>query len=120
METALAHGSWNVAVREAQEVVEPSLKAVLNYLLVEYPRAHDVGALFVRTLAERRIEVSDADAAAVRDASAQLARKRAPVFYFDTDEDASSATSAVATARSVHDLSLRILTELGWREEGAD
>lgn len=114
METALGRESWNVAVREAQEVIELSLKGVLNFLLVEYPRAHDVGERFLRTLAERRIEVSEAEAGTVRDASAELAKKRAAVFYFDLDENAESAAEAAASARRVHDLCLRILAGLGW------
>lgn len=109
METALASGSWNVAVREAAEVVELCLKGVLSYLLVDHPRVHDVSALFVRTLASRGIELSEREVGEVRDASSRLARKRAPAFYFDIDEDESSAMEAVANARRVHALCLRIM-----------
>ncbi len=119
METALTNESWNVAVREAAEVIELCLKGVLSYLLVDHPRMHDVGALFVRTLAGRGIELSDREAAEVREASAQLAKRRAPAFYFETDETAESAAGAAANARRVHDVCLRIMAGIGGDAPGA-
>lgn len=119
METALGRGSWNVAVREAFEVIELCLKAVLNYLLVDYPRAHDVSELFINALAVRGIELEEQEANDVRRASANLAKTRAPASCFDTDEDEGSAAEAAANARRVHDLCLRIIADIGGDEAGA-
>lgn len=116
MEAALARGSWNVAVREAFEVIELCPKAVLNYLLVEHPRVHDVSGLFVSTLAARGIELEKQEAAEVRRATANLAKKRAPAFYFETDETEADAREAVGNARFVHDLCLRIVADIGGDE----
>ncbi len=41
MDAAIARGSWNIAVRHAQEVVELVMKAVLGYLCIDYPKVHD-------------------------------------------------------------------------------
>ena len=113
METALGNGSWNVAVREAAEVVELCRKGVLSYLLVDTPKVHDVGAFFVSTLAARGIALSEQEAAAVRSASADLGKQRAPAFYFETDETAENAREASENARFVHDLCLRVMTDAG-------
>lgn len=118
METALSHGSWNVAVREAFEVVELSLKGVLNFLLVDHPRVHDVSAFFVRALTARGIALDEREAAEVRRASANLAKQRAPAFYFETDETAESARDPAANARRVHDLCLRIIADSGGEGPG--
>ena len=118
METALANRSWNVAVREAAEVSELCLKGVLNYLLVDHPRVHDVGALFVQTLTERGIDLSDREAAEVRDASSRLAQRRAPTFYFEIDEDAKSAASAAENARRIHAFFRRIMAGIGQKDPG--
>ena len=109
METALANESWNVAVREAAKVVELCPKGVLSYLLVDYPKMHDVGAFFVRTVTGRGIAISEQEAAAVQRASADLAKRRASAFYFETDETAADAREAAANARFVHDLCLRVI-----------
>lgn len=118
MEAALAEERWNSAVRHAQEAVELGLKGVLSYLLVDYPKVHDTGGFFIRTLAARGIAVSEQEAADVRTVSADLVKKRAPAFYFDSDEDESSATEAVANARQVHDLCLRIMADISGEEPG--
>lgn len=119
MEKAVANGWWNMAVREAAEVVELCLKGVLSYLLVDYPKVHDVGAFFVSTLTARGIAISEPEAAEVRRASASLARSRAPAFYFETDETAENAREATENARFVHDLCLRVMADAGGRTPDA-
>lgn len=118
MEKALASAWWNMAVREAAEVVELCLKGALSYLLVDYPKVHDVGAFFVRTLAGRGIALSGREAAEVQQASASLARRRAPAFYFETDETGENAREAAENARRIHNLCLRIIADTGG--DGAD
>lgn len=119
MENALANGWWNMAVREAAEVVELCLKGVLSYLLVDYPKVHDVGAFFVGTLTARGIALSEQEAAEVRRASANLARSRAPAFHFETDETAENAAKAAQNAHFVHDLCLRVMADAGGDEADA-
>lgn len=113
METALARESWNVAVREAFEVIELSLKAVLNHLLVDHPRMHDVGGIFVGALAARGIQLEEREAAEVRQASTNLASKRAPAFYFETDETEADVRKAAENARRIHDLCVRVMADIG-------
>ena len=50
MEASYARKSWNAVVRRAQEVVELSLKGVLSYLGVDFPKVHDPAAVFVATV----------------------------------------------------------------------
>ena len=120
MEDALAREFWNTAVRHAQEVVELGMKGVLAYLSVTYPKVHDPSAAFLQILAQHQITLADAEAKDVREMSAVLAERRMPAFYFEYDESSTGAHFAVSGARRVHDLCLRILVDLGWREEDAD
>lgn len=43
----LAEEAYSDVVREAQEIVELSLKGVLRYLGVEPPKWHDVGSILL-------------------------------------------------------------------------
>jgi len=48
LEVAHAEGGFSDVVREAQEVVELALKAVLRSIGVEVPKVHDVGPYLLR------------------------------------------------------------------------
>jgi len=108
MEAAFAEGGWNVAVREAQEVVELSLKATLTFLLVDYPRIHDPAPFFVETLERRGIALTEVEVADVLETSDWLAKKRLPAFYEEAEQTEANATRAVEGARRIHELCLRI------------
>ena len=109
MEASYARKSWNAVVRRAQEVVELSLKGVLSYLGVDFPKVHDPAAVFVATVSARGMELGQEEAADVTAVSARLARKRAPAFYFEHTEDAPAAEEAVADARRIHRVCTRLV-----------
>jgi HEPN domain-containing protein len=68
LELLLHKGAWSDVVREAQEIVELSLKGILREAGVEPPKLHDVGPIVVenagllpegiRARAERLAEIS--------------------------------------------------------------
>lgn len=98
---AAGRQSWNLAVRRSQEVVELTLKGLLSLLGADYPKAHDVGEVFKSCVRER---LPDVDVRSLDDAvkiSADLARKRAPAFYFEEESDRHEAEAALAQAERV-------------------
>ncbi|MDD9989739.1 MAG: HEPN domain-containing protein [Spirochaetaceae bacterium] len=112
MEASYARKSWNAVVRRAQEVVELSLKGVLSYLGVDFPKVHDPAAVFVATVSARGMALGEEEAADVTAVSARLARKRAPAFYFEHTENASAAEEAAADARRIHGLCTRLVATI--------
>ena len=112
MDAAIARGSWNIAVRHAQEVVELVMKAVLGYLCIDYPKVHDTADVFIAALGRRQMGLSDDEAADVRAVSSRLAEKRAPAFYFEYDEDAKVARAAAEDARRIHRLCTRLIAAI--------
>ena len=76
------------------EVVELSLKGVLSYLGVDFPKVHDPAAVFIATISARGMALGAAEAADVSAVSARLARKPAPAFHFEQTEDAAAAEEA--------------------------
>ena len=123
MDAATARESWNAVVRRAQEVVELALKGVLSYLGVDFPKVHDPATVFTATLSARGMALSGAEAEDVTNVSATLARKRAPAFYFEQIEDASTADEAAGDAHRIHRICVRLVaaieTELPEPTEGA-
>ena len=116
MDAAIARGSWNIAVRHAQEVVELVMKAVLGYLCIDYPKVHDTADVFIAALGRRQMGLSDDEAADVRAVSSRLAEKRAPAFYFEYDEDADVARAAAEDARRIHRRCMRLVNTIAERE----
>jgi hypothetical protein len=75
--------AWSDVVREAQEIVELALKAMLRHVGVEPPHWHDVGPLLV----EHRARFGDVEADVDRLAatSAWLRKEREFAFYGEVD-----------------------------------
>ncbi|MCZ7627079.1 MAG: DNA-binding protein [Candidatus Methylomirabilota bacterium] len=48
LQVAMGEENWAYVVRLSQEIVELSLKAILNFVGVEPPKWHDVGTLMVK------------------------------------------------------------------------
>jgi HEPN domain-containing protein len=100
--------SWPDVVRESQEVVELTLKALLRACGVDPPRVHDVSDVL---LAERSRLPPGLDVAPLVAASRRLRRDRELAFYgaadltpsgFYTRADAAAArTSAVEVVEAV-------------------
>ena len=77
-------GDNPLTVRRSQEAVELSLKAVLRFLGIEYPREHDVRDALLEAAASRPMpEWFKAEIEFMASASSDLARKRGPAFYGD-------------------------------------
>ena len=76
-------GSYNLAIRRAQETVELALKAALKLFGVDFPKEYNVGALFVKFVKEKQIETSDETLNHILSASSSLAKDRLPAFYWE-------------------------------------
>jgi len=77
-------GAYSDVIREAQEIVELSLKGVLRYVGVEPPKIHDVGGLL---LAHKNLFSKDIGRHLERLAaiSKKLRKERELAFYGDID-----------------------------------
>lgn len=73
-------GSWADVVRESQEVVELTLKALLRSIGIDPPRIHDVSDVLV-TERERLPGSLVSDLETLTQASRQLRRDRELAFY---------------------------------------
>lgn len=80
LDTLVAEESWADVVREAQEIVELTLKALLRSVGIEPPRIHDVADVLlseVRVLPEPLV----AHVSSLAEASRSLRRDRELAFY---------------------------------------
>lgn len=111
--TALDERAWNLAVRRSQEVVELSLKALLNAMDVDYPKIHDVAPLFSRTVRERGVEIDDSFLNWLLGLSSKMANKRAPAFYHDEEFSQGEAEEALEGAKIVMEFATRLMDKLG-------
>jgi HEPN domain-containing protein len=92
-------GDHSDVIREAQELVELALKAMLRAAEVEPPKFHDVGSLLVEHRARFRPEVGvRLDRAA--EISRRLRRDRELAFYGDIDFVPTEQYSAADAARA--------------------
>ena len=108
VETLLAERSWADVVRESQEVVEITLKALLRACRIEVPRVHDVSPILQENRDRLPAGIGGQLEELVR-ISRSLRRDRELAFYgsedltpseFYTEED---AATALAQARRVHE-----------------
>lgn len=76
--------AWSDVVREAQEVVELALKALLRDIGIEPPKWHDVGS-FVLDHRDRISESLRPQTTRLADISAWLRKEREFSFYGDVD-----------------------------------
>jgi HEPN domain-containing protein len=85
---ALAHlrdaGDHSDVVREAQELVELALKAMLRAVGIEPPRLHDVGPLLLEYESRFPVDLRGSLGRAA-DVSARLRHDRERAFYGDVD-----------------------------------
>ncbi|MCG2727633.1 MAG: HEPN domain-containing protein, partial [Candidatus Methanoperedenaceae archaeon] len=59
LNSAFITGDYNMTVRRAQEVVELTLKGVLEILGVDYPKIHNVGSLFAEHAKKKSFPMED-------------------------------------------------------------
>lgn len=112
MERALEQGEWNITLRRAQEVVETTLKGVLTLMGADYPKEHDPSQVFARVARERGLGVPDETLQEIQVLSADLAKKRAPAFYFDIDISPEEARWTAEGAAKVLQLGLDLKARL--------
>ena len=89
----LREESWADVVREAQEVVELILKALLRSCSIEAPRTHDVSGILAEEKARLPSRIQK-DLAKIIDISKELRRDRELAFYGSEDLTPSEFYSA--------------------------
>lgn len=115
---AYKDGSYNICVRRAQEAVELMLKGFLQVLGVEYPKRHDVGAIFAGRVMMVFPETECAAVEQVRDISRRLTNDREPSFYFERLYSEADARKAQQDAQQVSDFVAELLTK--FKQESED
>ncbi len=108
LETLMEAQSWADVVREAQEIVEITLKALLRACRIEAPRIHDVSPILLENRERLPAKINDRLEELVA-ISRSLRRDRELAFYGSEDLTPSEfykekdATDALAQARTVHE-----------------
>lgn len=84
LDILLNEEDYSDVVREAQEIVELSLKGMLRFVGVEPPKYHDVGPLIVEHK-ERFKGISSEEIMKIAQISRKLRKERELAFYGDID-----------------------------------
>jgi len=84
LDILLNEEDYSDVVREAQEIVELSLKGMLRFVGVEPPKYHDVGPLIVEHK-ERFKDISSEEIMKIAQISRKLRKERELAFYGDID-----------------------------------
>jgi HEPN domain-containing protein len=84
LDILLNEEDYSDVVREAQEIVELSLKGMLRFVGVEPPKYHDVGPLIVE-YKERFKGISSEEIMKIAQISRKLRKERELAFYGDID-----------------------------------
>ncbi len=106
--------AWSDVVREAQEIVELSLKGILRHVGIEPPRWHDVGDI-LREHEGRLPEAERGHVARLSNISAWLRKEREFSFYGEIDfipteqYDAKIAGHAIEDARFTVEVATRVI-----------
>ena len=82
--TAYEKGYYHRAIRRLQEAVELSLKAILRYLGIEYPKSHDVSTILYKFKDKIPVELKSR-LNQISEISLDLALNRGPSFYGNED-----------------------------------
>jgi hypothetical protein len=115
LDVLVADEAWSDVVREAQEAVELSLKAMLRWVGIEPPKVHDVGG---HLLAHQQRFPPGIDATLPRlaEISARLRKEREFAFYGDVDfipTDQYSRTDAEVARADAAFVAAQLYTLLG-------
>lgn len=98
---SLRSSDWNLAVRRSQETVEMALKGALKILGIDYPKVHDVGAVFAEQARKKIERLDERTVERIREISSKLAKERAPSFYFEKEYSEKDARMASEDASFV-------------------
>ncbi|OFZ82830.1 MAG: hypothetical protein A2583_01505 [Bdellovibrionales bacterium RIFOXYD1_FULL_53_11] len=85
LEVLYERKSWADVVREAQEIVELALKALLRHSGIEVPRVHDVGSLLAQHRDRLPGLLTDEEIGRIAGISKNLRRDRELAFYGSED-----------------------------------
>jgi hypothetical protein len=108
--------AWSDVVREAQELVELALKAMLREVGVDPPKWHDVGPILIEQ-AERFPDATRAQLSELARISHWLRKEREFSFYGDVDfipteqYSAQDADRAIVDATYVLDAAKRLIED---------
>jgi HEPN domain-containing protein len=94
--------AYSDVVREAQELVELALKAVLRHVGIEPPKWHDVSAILLEHRTRFAL-VAEADLERLATASTWLRKERELSFYGDIDFIPTEQYSGDEAARAIDD-----------------
>jgi HEPN domain-containing protein len=98
----LGEDDYSDVVREAQEIVELSLKGMLRQIGIEPPKWHDVGPLILE-YQQRFPDEVQAQAGKLAEISAWLRKEREFSFYGDSDFIPTEQYSKGDARRAIHD-----------------
>lgn len=84
LEVLLKEEDYSDVVREAQEIVELSLKGMLRYVGIEPPKYHDVGPILIEHK-EKFEDISHKELVKISKISEKLRKERELAFYGDID-----------------------------------
>ncbi|MFQ6091342.1 MAG: HEPN domain-containing protein [bacterium] len=102
-EQAFKDGFYHRTVRRCQECVELSLKGLLRYFGIEYPKVHDVGSVVASVLKEKT-DTEETQITKLMEISSRLAKDREPSFYgSETGEPAVSIFSEASAEQSMEE-----------------
>lgn len=107
-------GDYSDVVREAQEIVELSQKAILRYVGIDPPKWHDVGGIILEH-ADKFPEGLHKELEEIARISKWLRKERELAFYGDIDfipteeYTEKDALKAMNGAKKVVDVALRII-----------
>ncbi len=114
--------AYSDVVREAQEVVELALKAMLRYVGIEPPKFHDVGGFLLEN-AKRFPRGVRKHLATLAEISAWLRKEREFSFYGDIDfipteeYKKKDGSRAISDAKSVVNVCKKLLSAKGLQYE---
>jgi HEPN domain-containing protein len=99
--SAMEDQEYNLVVRRAQEVVELAVKAAIKWLGADFPKVHDPTTALIQLVAKKGGKISPDDLERIRTISADLAKERAPAFYWEVRYSHEQARKAQQDAEFV-------------------
>lgn len=119
LDVLLKEKDYSDVVREAQEIVELSLKGMLRYVGIEPPKYHDVSPILIEHK-EKFKDVSHKELLKIANISKRLRKERELAFYGDidfipTDEyTLKDAKEAIQGAHYVIKIAKKLFKEKDW------
>ncbi len=110
-----ARGAWSDVVREAQEMVELALKAMLRQAGLDPPKWHDVGPILLEE-AQLFAQVPQTDLERLAAISKRLRKEREFAFYGDIDFIPTREYDSADSEQAITDAAFVLSTARGFIE----